>query len=79
MIKTVTMYRTDDGQLFEDPEKAHKHSDEVYGAMLLGIAKDIVQTADNYMKCSSYLDSNIDTFRELVRLSDAREFAPEDK
>jgi F0F1-type ATP synthase delta subunit len=68
-MQVVQCYKTSDGVLHSDFDKAVSHANERYGNALLHLAKEVL-SIDKYEAMTEFLenDANIQKFLELQKL-----------
>lgn len=71
MITKVEKYKTADGKLFDSLRAACDHAENVYSDSVCSLARNICYV-EKYVKAIDFVESSIETFRNLVRLSDER-------
>lgn len=67
-MKHVTKIQTFDGKLHTHVLDARRHLDKLYGDALTKIAHQLCNCDGKYAKISEWLDENLDSFEEVLRI-----------
>ena len=68
-MKAATRYETYDGKLFETQQAATRHLDQLFGALITGLAHRVI-LAEKYTKVVALLEHEVATMREIIRIKD---------